>query len=191
MKGLRAIPYRKGTLELRCVFCNQYFFQCSSRMARAKQGICCSKECAGKLRHKRFTETRCGHQPYSAGGLCKACYDKEWNLKHKFNISADDFDKLLAAQNGACALCGRKPDITKHNRLAVDHDHLTGLIRGLLCWRCNYSLGMVEAIAKKLPAYLETPPAVQCLGARYTAPGRVGTKRHRKLLRRLQENAKS
>jgi hypothetical protein len=52
----------------------------------------------------------------------------------ELGLSLDDYERLLAAQGGGCALCGRKP---KTRRLDVDHDHRTGKIRGLLCQRCN------------------------------------------------------
>jgi hypothetical protein len=45
---------------------------------------------------------------------------------------------MLDNQNGGCGICGKKP---VRYRLAVDHDHKTGVIRGLLCFRCNYGLG--------------------------------------------------
>lgn len=46
---------------------------------------------------------------------------------------------MLASQGGGCAICGRAPreDIALH----VDHDHATGAIRGLTCFRCNNALG--------------------------------------------------
>jgi hypothetical protein len=48
-----------------------------------------------------------------------------------------DYEALLAAQGGVCALCGKPP---KTRRLSVDHDHKTGTVRGLLCFRCNRAL---------------------------------------------------
>lgn len=49
---------------------------------------------------------------------------------------------MLAAQDGRCAICTRRP---RARRLAVDHDHNTGLVRGLLCYTCNkFVLGFVE-----------------------------------------------
>jgi hypothetical protein len=46
---------------------------------------------------------------------------------------------MLAAQGGGCAICERppRPDISLH----VDHDHVSGAVRGLLCFRCNNALG--------------------------------------------------
>lgn len=52
----------------------------------------------------------------------------------KFGITPEQYDRMLADQNGVCAICERPP---KNRRLAVDHDHDTGRVRGLLCWWCN------------------------------------------------------
>ncbi len=49
-------------------------------------------------------------------------------------VTDADYERLLKAQHGHCALCPTKP---KTRRLHVDHDHATGRIRGLLCYACN------------------------------------------------------
>ena len=57
-------------------------------------------------------------------------------LLKKFGITEEQYDALLRAQDGCCAVCHR-PATTFRKRLAVDHDHESGLIRGLLCLHCN------------------------------------------------------
>lgn len=52
-----------------------------------------------------------------------------------------DYDTLLARQGGVCAICG---GIDRDRKLAVDHDHQTGLVRGLLCLRCNTGVGLLR-----------------------------------------------
>jgi hypothetical protein len=49
-------------------------------------------------------------------------------------ISDREYERLLAEQDGHCALCPNEP---RTRRLHVDHDHRTGAVRGLLCFRCN------------------------------------------------------
>ncbi len=66
---------------------------------------------------------------------------KNYELRRRFNITLEQYDKMFEEQNGVCAVCGL-PEITK--RLAVDHNHDTGEIRGLLCDRCNFTLGLVS-----------------------------------------------
>jgi hypothetical protein len=58
----------------------------------------------------------------------------------QYGISAAEYDALLKKQNGACAICRRR----SKGKLCVDHCHLTGMIRGLLCRRCNLGLGMLK-----------------------------------------------
>lgn len=66
------------------------------------------------------------------------------------------YQKLLESQGGRCAVCRQEPSKTA---LAVDHDHDTGLVRGLLCSRCNYFLwrrndGMLQKIGLYLARHL-------------------------------------
>jgi Recombination endonuclease VII len=69
------------------------------------------------------------------------------HLKRKFGLTLDEYDQLLEAQGGGCAICGAKPGkISLH----VDHDHETGEIRGLLCFRCNGGLGQFKELAARL-----------------------------------------
>ncbi len=59
-----------------------------------------------------------------------------------FGLSAEDYDRMLQEQNGVCAICGQ--ECATGNRLAVDHDHTTGKIRGLLCKNCNTAIGLFK-----------------------------------------------
>ena len=52
-------------------------------------------------------------------------------------VSDEEYARRLEAQGGGCALCGNPP---KSRRLHVDHNHRTGRVRGLLCFRCNRAL---------------------------------------------------
>jgi hypothetical protein len=57
-------------------------------------------------------------------------------------LSVDEYDAMLARQNGVCAICGT---VCKSGRaLAVDHDHITGEVRGLLCMNCNRAIGWLN-----------------------------------------------
>lgn len=69
----------------------------------------------------------------------KKLSDRKSHLKRKYGMTLADFDRMFAAQGGVCAICGEaRPE---ERTLHVDHDHATGMIRGLLCFRCNNALG--------------------------------------------------
>ena len=55
----------------------------------------------------------------------------------QLGVTDADYTRMLEAQGGGCAICGNPP---KSRRLHVDHDHRTGQVRGLLCFRCNRAL---------------------------------------------------
>ena len=83
--------------------------------------------------------------------------NRDGHLRRKFGITLEDYEELLARQGGVCAVCSREP--TPGISLHVDHDHETGRIRGLLCFRCNNALGD-----------LEDDPALLRAAARYLGP---------------------
>lgn len=76
-------------------------------------------------------------------------YRKNAYLKNLYGITLDDYNLLLEKQNGKCAICKLEerildPRIQQTKRLAVDHNHDTGQVRGLLCGNCNKNLGVLE-----------------------------------------------
>ena len=92
-------------------------------------------------------------------GTCKKCkpmepnpYNRTVSRKHKlkshYGITPEEFQELKNSQGGKCKICGREefgvsgPHRTPRE-LAVDHDHKTGKIRGLLCHQCNAALGLL------------------------------------------------
>ena len=79
-----------------------------------------------------------------------------------FGIDINRYEEFLLKQGKVCAIC-LKPELSKHQsgtlrKLAVDHDHKTGRIRGLLCSRCNNGIGLLGEdikIFKKAIEYLK------------------------------------
>ncbi|HVM27360.1 MAG TPA: endonuclease VII domain-containing protein [Mycobacteriales bacterium] len=83
------------------------------------------------------------------GGYCKPCHNvrtrqtaqrlygrgRSYRLKARYGITAAQYDAMLTEQGGLCALCRERP--AEH----VDHDHVFGQVRGLLCSCCNQGLG--------------------------------------------------
>lgn len=97
--------------------------------------------------------------------LCKPCaYTKrrEWvranpekaraqyrrkSLKSRYGLTVEGYEALHAQQRGCCAICGQPEKVSQvggePQRLAVDHCHDTGAVRGLLCYSCNRTLGQI------------------------------------------------
>lgn len=133
-------------------------------------------------RRKVIPERKAGchkERRYFAHGLCKPCYhklpahkqrNKKWKLNNKIRLKAwykeyhlikaygltrVDFNKRLQKQEGHCALCSRR------KYLCVDHHHVTRVIRGILCKRCNTGLGIFgddPARLRKAIKYLRRKP---------------------------------
>jgi hypothetical protein len=94
--------------------------------------------------------------------------DKMWEygIARKFGVTVEQYNAMLLRQGGLCAICrggetiraGKGFNPNKPRRLAVDHCHRTGGVRGLLCFNCNIALGKfgedIERIRRAL-AYLE------------------------------------
>lgn len=80
-------------------------------------------------------------------------------LKRVFGLTEDQYDALLLNQKGCCGVCRRSAE-SFPRRLAVDHDHKTGQIRGLLCTHCNrYVIGRHREpeLFENAAEYLRTP----------------------------------
>lgn len=85
--------------------------------------------------------------------------NKEYNLVRtwrqrllrNFGMTPEDYAAMLSAQGGVCLICKNK---CKRGRLAVDHSHEAGRVRGLLCRQCNINLGHVEKLLRQLPSLL-------------------------------------
>lgn len=64
----------------------------------------------------------------------------EWYLRRKYNLTVEEYKALLAKQGNCCAICKKGSKRGLH----IDHDHLTGEVRALLCSPCNSGLGMFK-----------------------------------------------
>jgi len=64
-------------------------------------------------------------------------------LRQRYGITVEEYERLFVQQGGLCVICRRTS--TDGRSLAVDHDHATGRVRGLLCVTCNVRIGQIEA----------------------------------------------
>jgi len=107
------------------------------------------------LRHKRYREMNRDklHLMELQRNLVRQRDIQEYRLK-KYGLTVDDFNQLLKKQNGRCAICGTRITfgVGKH---AVDHDHVTSKVRGILCGYCNVALGLVQDNMETLQNMIE------------------------------------
>lgn len=88
---------------------------------------------------------------------------RQSKLQSKFGITLEEYQTMWDAQGGVCAICGRPETILDHRSkkirwLAVDHNHETGEVRGLLCSNCNKAVGLLHEdieVIKNVVKYLE------------------------------------
>lgn len=77
-------------------------------------------------------------------------------FRRRYGITIDQYNELADKQNGVCAIC--QETCKSGRRLAVDHCHATGKIRGLLCMDCNRSIGGLKdsiELLEKAVSYLK------------------------------------
>lgn len=88
------------------------------------------------------------------GGREKQCAECQHTKRvaTMYGISEDEYRLLVKIQDNRCAICGRTPEEAqdKAGRLAVDHCHKTGKVRGLLCGSCNRALGLFGDVTSRL-----------------------------------------
>ncbi len=130
-----------------------------------------SKECTNCGARKHFSDFR-AHKASIHGiqSQCKLCLQKKTcpdrardkALQKTYNITLAEYTLILKRQGGSCAIC-RGPesvvttDASRTKNLAVDHNHKTGAVRGLLCTRCNKGIGQLyddEDIVRSAVEYL-------------------------------------
>ena len=91
---------------------------------------------------------------YRFNSPCKSCgninrninYQKAYHRRIKYNLSQEEYDLKLKRQNYSCAICGLHKDHYSKD-FSVDHCHITGKVRGLLCNHCNSGIGFFREYA--------------------------------------------
>lgn len=121
---------------------------------------------SGTLEYRQYP-TECSRlpckRPVAAKGLCNTHYQKlrrtgtfdrfrefrpgfnkaDWHRFKRYGVTPEDYSKSLRDQEQACAIC-KNPLPTNPKDVHQDHDHATGVARGVLCRRCNIALGHIE-----------------------------------------------
>lgn len=122
------------------------------------------KECKRAWRDtNRENVRRAARKHYQKNRKKHARVGRENHLRRKFGITSAQYQAVLERQFGCCAICRQPPG---ERNLAVDHDHDSGAVRGLLCDRCNRLIGLASE-----------SPGILCDAATYVA-GNFGRPGH-------------
>lgn len=119
--------------EDKCVICLKPF------QKRTKTHVYCSSSCRDKAKYQspEFKQQR--RERHKNWSKRNTEARRDYHYRTRFGITLDEYNALLAKQGGVCAVCGKaKRDNQK--AFAVDHDHSTGEIFGILCTPCNHRL---------------------------------------------------
>lgn len=106
---------------------------------RYTKRVCRDCEINDRIKYRRANADRENARRRAAG---KYEFNRRENLKRKFGITPETYDLMLSAQGGRCAICAEKNEGPR--AFAVDHNHQTGKVRGLLCHNCNIGLGNLK-----------------------------------------------
>jgi Recombination endonuclease VII len=121
-------------------------------------------------------------RPHKAGGVCAECYPEYCRRRYllrKYHLTLPQYAAMVAEREGRCDICKRVPTLAVGGRgirmadpkLVIDHDHVSGHVRGLLCQGCNTAIARLEddpEIIARAIAYLER--AAAAIAARPAPP---------------------
>ena len=182
----------------------------SPRAKRCK--TCSNRELASrKVIPQRHVCPRCKGKKDPASFVCRACWTEDHtsatdspqrrnNLKYKYGITPEIYEKLLEEQGGVCATQGC--DGVGNPWLHVDHDHATNLVRGLLCHSCNMALGnardsveilqgLIDYLLRPLPE-IDYPPRPLFNGVKTHCPqGHEYTEENTRVSKRGQRSCRT
>lgn len=103
--------------------------------------------------------TKSGEKRYK--GTCTVCKHRAKSLKEKYGITLSDYDIMFIEQEGKCKICDSTTNAhSRNNYLDIDHCHITGKVRGLLCNKCNKAIG-----------YFNDDPELLVKALKYLEPG--------------------
>jgi len=161
--------HRTSTIE-KCSYreCNKEYKRYAYQVKKGV-GLYCSQRCASKEQNALERDKISGRYSIDKENMpcivcmdnmsmkqsryCRGCFNIRQRVK-KFNITVEDYNRMLDDQGEKCGLCGIETCTTGKN-FAIDHDHATGKVRGLLCLACNTHVGWYERNKDAMLKYLD------------------------------------
>lgn len=113
-----------------CQNCNQEYSELNIKIRQKGSKFCCN-DCYKEFRSKnKLSKTEIKER------------NKIYQKKSKYKLDEEEYKQLFIAQDNTCLICDKK--FSDQNKAHVDHDHITGKVRGLLCTHCNSLLGFAN-----------------------------------------------
>ena len=145
--NLYRVDLSKGYTQQNCKWA-KYAAIVRPKAEHRKKHKCKSIAC-DNLTARRDSHCRtCSAKLRTTSNLSKSDYARNWSLKKKYGITLSDFYEKLNNQNGKCAICTKLLELPTEGRgqglnaAAVDHCHITGKVRDIVCNACNKALGL-------------------------------------------------
>ena len=118
--GIVINKVRNQMWTIKCKHCGEEHIQNQREIRNNAHSMACSK-----------------YRPFNYTGLEK----RDGIIRNQYGITLAQYNEMLETQDYKCAICGNEDEV-EGRRLAIDHCHTTGKIRGLLCGKCNRGLGL-------------------------------------------------
>lgn len=147
-KTFRACSYSYRFLRCRCFECKDW------KRIRARRDSIKAKERFRIWRVQNLARSRTNSLNYQRKHPEKVL---NWKLK-QYGITSKEYEWMYSYQNEVCAICLKSERNKMYSRLAVDHNHKTGVVRGLLCSHCNTAIGKMldsPSLLRKAADYIE------------------------------------
>lgn len=129
-----------------CNRCDLYlpldYFYVDSRNKDGRKGIC--KGCSNYSKKLRRSDPLVRKSENSKRNESRN--SRKENLKYRYNLTVEDYEKMLAQQDGLCLICEENLPMRSH----IDHCHKSDVVRGILCPSCNTALGKFKDSPKLL-----------------------------------------
>ena len=136
-------------------------------MIEVHEGIRTCSDCGQDKPHTEFDKKVVKNGRIYRASFCRPCrnvrrrsnYDPDHNtnsmMQKNYGITLADYDRMVEKQDGKCAICESTEPRSNGARFAIDHDHKTGKVRGLLCGLCNTAIGKFKDDVALLQSAIE------------------------------------
>ena len=147
--NLYRVDTNQGYTQQNCKWA-EYAAIVRPKAEQRKKYKCKNIDCSSLVARQNSHCRSCSAKIRTTSNLSRTDYARNWALKKKYGITLSNFYEKLNDQNGKCPICTKVLELPTEGRgqgldvAAVDHCHVTGKVRGILCNACNKALGLLN-----------------------------------------------